>query len=242
MLNNHKAPPRPNTHAEHALINAILDNSFPPGSSLPGERTLAAQLGVTRPPLREALQRLARDGWLTVRQGKPTIVNDYLQDGGLNVLSSLVEHSEHLPPNFVTHLLEVRLNLAPAYTCAAVKHVPQVVGAVLGKHAQLEDSPQAMAGFDWKLHRCLTVASQNPIYPLILNGFADFYEQLAEVYFSSQEGREKSMLFYAELATAVANHDAQAAEEISRAAMRESLHLWQQTEAALLQNEGVNNA
>ncbi len=236
MLNQWTAPPRPNTHAETALVNAILDDTFPSGSTLPGERSLAVQLGVTRPTLREALQRLARDGWLTVQQGKPTIVNDYLQDGGLNVLSTLVQHSDQLPLNFVTNLLEVRLNLAPAYTRAAVTHAPQSIQPLLYTHALLEDSPSAMAAFDWKLHRCLTLASQNPIYVLILNGFADFYEQLAEIYFLSPEGRAKSKVFYAELATAVSNHDAQAAETISQAAMRESLRIWQESEPTRLNN------
>ena len=63
-MNEWLAPARPRAHAESVLLAAILDGTFPPGTTLPGERTLAAQLGVTRPTLREALQRLARDGWL----------------------------------------------------------------------------------------------------------------------------------------------------------------------------------
>ncbi len=70
---------RPSEHAESALVDAILDGEFPPGSVLPGERSLATQLGVTRPTLREAIQRLARDGWLTVAHGKPTVVNNFWQ-------------------------------------------------------------------------------------------------------------------------------------------------------------------
>ncbi|MEZ4517551.1 MAG: GntR family transcriptional regulator [Chloroflexota bacterium] len=114
------APTKPKDHAEHALLTAILDGTFAPGSALPGERTLAAQLGVTRPTLREAIQRLARDGWLTVNQGKQTVVNDYWEEGGLNVLGALVEHSDQLPPGFICQLLEVRLHLAPVYTGLAV--------------------------------------------------------------------------------------------------------------------------
>ena len=77
-MNNWSAPQRPNAYAEHSLIAAILDGTFPPGSTLPGERMLAVELGVTRPTLREAIQRLARDGWLTVRQGKATVVQRFL--------------------------------------------------------------------------------------------------------------------------------------------------------------------
>src|SRR5690606_10921121 len=105
---------------------------FPPGSSLPGERTLASDLGVTRPPLREAIQRLARDGWLTVAHGKPTVVNNFWTEGGLNVLGKLVEHHQSgLPPQFISQLLEVRLHLAPAYMRAAVFRAAPQVAAVL---------------------------------------------------------------------------------------------------------------
>ena len=57
-------PPVPvqmSAYVEQALLTAILDGTYPPGTALPNERELAAQLQVTRPTLREALQRLARD-------------------------------------------------------------------------------------------------------------------------------------------------------------------------------------
>jgi len=228
VMNNWTAPQRPNAYAEHTLITAILDGTFPPKSTLPGERTLATELGVTRPTLREALQRLARDGWVTVRQGKATVVNNYWQEGGLNVLSALVHHGDYLPPNFVTQLLEVRLNLAPAYTRAAIEHSPAEVSTFLLGYNHLEDTPASFAAFDWQLHRHLTMASGNHIYTLILNGFANFYEQLAHLYFTSSAARNGSRLFYATLARAVASRDAELAEQISRTAMLESIELWQQ--------------
>ncbi len=226
-MNNWSAPQRPSAYAEHSLIAAILDGTFPPDSTLPGERVLAVELGVTRPTLREALQRLARDGWVTVRQGKATVVNNFWLDGGLNALSALVHHSEHLPPNFVTQLLEVRLNLAPAYTKAAVINEPAEVTAYLLGIGQLIESPEAFASFDWQLHHRLTISSGNPIYTLIMNGFSDFYEQLARVYFMSSSARSNSRRFYSDLANAAANHDGELAEKVSQAAMLESIGSWQ---------------
>ena len=227
-MNNWSAPQRPNAYAEHSLIAAILDGTFPPGSTLPGERRLAVELGVTRPTLREALQRLARDGWITVHQGKATVVNNFWRDGGLNALSALVHHGEHLPPNFVTQLLEVRLNLAPAYTKAAVINAPADVTAYLQGASRLNESPEAFASFDWRLHHRLTIFSGNHIYTLIMNGFDDFYEQLARVYFTSGNARNNSRRFYADLANAAANQDGNLAEQVSRAAMLESIESWQQ--------------
>src|SRR5512136_2779504 len=54
-----EAPARPAELAETRLISAILDGTFPINSNLPAERELATKLGVTRPTLREALQRPA---------------------------------------------------------------------------------------------------------------------------------------------------------------------------------------
>ncbi|HRQ37176.1 MAG TPA: fatty acid metabolism transcriptional regulator FadR [Chloroflexota bacterium] len=226
-MNQWTAPQRPNSYAEHMLINAILDGNFPPGSNLPGERDLAVQLGVTRPTLREAIQRLARDGWLTVQQGKPTAVNNIWQDGGLNVLSGLVRHSEHLPPGFITNLLEVRLHLAPAYTARAVALAAAVLAEFLQSQATLPDEPAAFARFDWQLHRLLTQQCGNPIYGLILNGFTDFYEQLARLYFALPDSRAASQAYYAALASAVTQQDAALAETVTRQAMQQSMELWQ---------------
>jgi GntR family negative regulator for fad regulon and positive regulator of fabA len=222
------APQRPAAYAEEALVTAILDGIYPPGSTLPGERDLASQLGVTRPTLRETLQRLACEGWLTIQQGKPTRVNDLWREGGLNVLSALVRYSQRLPPDFVPNLLEVRLAMAPAYTRAAVERDPAPLIACLANQGNLDDTPEAFAAFDWTLHYTLTVASGNPVYTLILNGFAGFYEQMACLYFARPEARSSSRAFYAALLAAARHADAAKAERIARTVMQESIALWHQ--------------
>lgn len=222
-------PLRPVDHAEHVLITAILEGRFPPGSTLPGERELAAMLGVTRPTLREVLRRVERDGWVTIRQGKPTVVNDFWWDGGLNILSGIVRHSRALPPDFVPNLLRVRLDIAPSYTGLAVGRDPQTVAALLAGYESLEDTPPAFATFDWMLQRCLAVRSGNPVYAMILNGFTGFYEPLAQGYFALPDARDTSRGFYARLLEAAHRGDAGAAEQITRAVMQESINLWQRS-------------
>lgn len=221
-------PTRPRAHAESALLAAILDGTFPPGTLLPGERALAVQLGVTRPTLREALQRMARDGWLTVAHGKQTVVNNFWEEGGLNVLGKLVEHPAYLPPGFIGQLLEVRYQLAPAYTGAAVAAAGQAVAAFLAGAAALESAAD-FARFDWQLHHLLTVRSGNPIYTLILNGFRGFYEDIARRYFATEEARQLSRGFYAELRELALAGRAARAEALCRAVMRESLSTWEKT-------------
>jgi len=228
---NWSAPPRPAEYVEQVLIDAILDGTYPPNSTLPGERDLAEQLGVTRPTLREALQRMARDGWITIQQGKSTEVRDVWTEGGLNILGSLVHYGHKVPFDFVPKLLEVRLILAPAYARAAVANEERSdVITYLNTYVDLETEPRAYARFDWCLHHILTVASGNPIYTLILNGFEELYETMGYIYFALPEAMDSSQDFYADLLAAAQQSDPDTAEVTTRAVMAKSQVLWKEAE------------
>jgi DNA-binding FadR family transcriptional regulator len=72
-----------------ALMSKIFRGEFPPGSRLPAERQLAAQLGVDRTTLRMALKQLQRMNLLVARHGSGVEVNDYRIEGGLEVLAAM---------------------------------------------------------------------------------------------------------------------------------------------------------
>lgn len=228
-------PRRPAAHAEGQLVGRILSGAYPAGGTLPPERELALALGVTRPTLREALQRLDRDGWIQVRHGKPTRVRDIWREGGLNVLAALVRHGGPFPPNFVNNLLAVRLALAPAYARLAVAHHGAEVASRLDRPLRPVDDAEAYAAFDWALHVTLSALSENPVFTLIINGFGDVYAAMARRYFQSKRARQASFTFYDRLAAAAAKGNAGRAEVVTRAAMAESAALWVATEARLAQ-------
>lgn len=212
---------------EKRLVAAILEGRFPIASHLPGERDLARQLGVTRPTLREALQRLARDGWITISQGKSTRVCNYWEDGNLAVLAAIVDHRTQVPVDFVHNLLEVRTALAPVYTRLAVERRAPELAPLLDNILHPPDTAEAYAAADWELHYRLTIASGNPVFTLILNGFRTVYPVLAQVYFTQSTARQSSALFYAALLYHVRNADADQAERLVRVVMNESICLWE---------------
>ena len=94
----------------------------------------------------------------------------------------------------------------------------------------IEDTAEALASFDWMLHKTLTMNSSNPLYTLILNGFAEFYQNMAQIYFSTAEARDRSFCFYKDLIRTVKRRNPDAAEKISRIMMKESIAIWQKTE------------
>jgi GntR family negative regulator for fad regulon and positive regulator of fabA len=161
---NWTIPPKPAELTEERIVDAILEGHFPVSSNLPAERELAIQLGITRPTLREALQRLACDGWIEIRHGRPTRVRDYWHEGSLGVLSAIARRTQHIPENFIPNLLHVRILLAPEYTRLAVEQNAEKVIIITSASALLEDAAEVYAGFDWQLHHSLTVASGNPVF------------------------------------------------------------------------------
>jgi len=76
------------------MIELIHGGRLAPGQKLPAEVELARQLGVSRASLREALQRLAMEGYIARKRGIGTFVvgpKPFLMDAGIERLSSLTD-------------------------------------------------------------------------------------------------------------------------------------------------------
>jgi GntR family transcriptional regulator, negative regulator for fad regulon and positive regulator of fabA len=218
-------PVKPAELAENRLVEAILDGTFPINSNLPPERELAEKLGVTRPTLREALQRLSRDGWIEIHHGKSTRIKDYWQEGNLLILTAIAQHQDKVPPNFVENLLQVRLVMAPTYTRMAMQNSLNEVIHLFESLQSIEDTPEAFTERDLNLHKQLTVLSKNPVFTLILNGFGDLYHKMGLLYFSNPQSRDHSRSFYKKLLSAVLSNDFYLAEEVTRQVMADSIEL-----------------
>ncbi len=223
---NWDLPEKPAELAEKRIIKAILDGVFPINSSLPSERELANRIGVTRPTLREALQRLSRDGWIEIHQGKTTRIKDYWSEGNLNVLSSISKYPEYLSPNFVENLLQIRSLLCPTYSRMAVAHNPKAVINYLDDAPKVDESPETFSDFDFNLHLKLTQASGNPMFTLILNGFMHLFTEKAILYFQIEAARIHSRNYYQNLRDSFVDNDPLRVFELSEKVMNESLEIW----------------
>lgn len=225
MTKKFTKPLRPALYAEHAIITSVLDNRFPQGEALPSERDLADQLGVTRPTIRETLQRLSTEGWVTIRHGKPTVVNRYWRDGGLGMLGTMARYADYLPSDFITSLLEVRLSLLPDCGKAAAERKPDVLLDHLADKDGLQEDAEKYADFDWRLQELMVQSCGNPIYGLILNDFREIYTRLAAGYFLLPEARLSSGRYYRALDAAIHNN-AVGVYETVRDVMQESISIW----------------
>lgn len=95
------------------LLGELIDGDLAAGARLPSERRLAEVLGVSRPAVREALQRLAHAGFVDVRQGDTTTVRDFRRHGGLDLLPRLLVAGGGLDLAVARSILEARAYLGP---------------------------------------------------------------------------------------------------------------------------------
>ncbi len=195
----------PAAFAEHYIVESIWNNHFPAGSFLPAERELSELIGVTRTTLREVLQRLSRDGWITIQHGKPTKVNDYWQTSGLNILDTLARLDESGSLDLVWHLLETRTSMFALYLRRAITKHPKEIIRCLEKADIVADEPDSYIKYDWEFFHLLSRATDNPISTLILNGFKTFYFRFGKFYYSKNETRRLALDFYHQLLMMVRN-------------------------------------
>lgn len=218
---------RSSNEIEKEMINGIVQGKYRARSQLQTERELAAFYQVGRPTIREVLQRLHHGGWLTLRKGRPAIVNDYWKEGNVKTIVDIVQHCDEVPDAFVLYFLEMRIAITPQYVKKAVAlHHPKVV-ALLSKMDELKDDAEDIAVYDWELHKELAFLSENPIFLLTLNSFEAAYVKMAMKYFSINFCRKASLNYYKELMRTALQADAHQAEKLARAMMEKSYTLWE---------------
>jgi DNA-binding GntR family transcriptional regulator len=140
-------------HAE--LRRRILDGSLPPGSTLNQEQ-LAAELGVSTTPLREAIRRLGSEGLVTYRAHKDVVVIPV----GEADLADIYEIRERLD--------------ALAAQFAAERHTAVEGDRIRAARDALASSPEnEPLELNRRFHRAIYMASHNHLLVEILEGLWD---------------------------------------------------------------------
>ncbi len=147
------------------LEQRILEGSLKPGDRLPAERELAAELGVSRPSLREAIQKLASKGLLNSRQGGGTFVTAALEASFLDPWQAMVGSY----PNLREDMLEFRRMLeGQAAEWAAERATDADLQRLDHAYAQLQSAAEAgdvasRAAADIAFHQAIGEAAHNAL-------------------------------------------------------------------------------
>jgi len=113
------------------VLSEVVDGGLEAGEALPSERRLAEVLGVSRPAVREALQRMAQTRLVEVRQGGSTTVRDFKKHAGLDLLPRLLVRRGNLDLAVVRSILEARLVVGPGVAALAAERGGPALTATL---------------------------------------------------------------------------------------------------------------
>jgi GntR family transcriptional repressor for pyruvate dehydrogenase complex len=146
----------------------IVSGELRPGDRLPKEADLAAQLGLSRNSLREAVRALSLVRILDVRQGDGTYVTSLEPKALLDGLSFIVDlHHDKT----VLEFFEVRRILEPAATALAAQKIsPQTIDALRDHLAKVTDKSavEDLVENDLEFHRRIAEAAGNSVlYSLV---------------------------------------------------------------------------
>ena len=152
--------------AAQLLLTRIKDGEWTLGQRLPGETTLAAQLGVGRSTLREAIRELAGKGVLDSRQGAGVFVTALdVTDDWDTVLRSAN----------IASVIEARIAIeAEGAALAATRRTPadlRTIRRTLAARGVSGQSVPEHVDADMAFHRAVIAAAHNDVLTQLFDAF-----------------------------------------------------------------------
>ncbi|HLI02227.1 MAG TPA: GntR family transcriptional regulator [Acidimicrobiales bacterium] len=209
LLRDVTAGKRRGNVAYTAVRQMIVARTWPPGEALT-ETELARRLGVSRTPVREALQRLANEGYIAPAGGRGYLVIELSEQDVINVyrvravLEGLAAH-----------------DAATAITRAQLGGLEDLYEAMEDARGRMDD--QALAKLNSQFHHAVAGASGNTYLESTLNGMYDVFERFRPVALVQPGRRGRAAQEHGELIEALRARDADAARSVAERHVQRAL-------------------
>lgn len=199
--------------AADLLLARIRDGEWSLGAKLPGETTLAPQLGVGRSTVREAIRQLAGQGVLQTRQGAGVFVTalDVAEDWDLVLrradIAAVIEARIPIEGEAAALAAERR-------TSADLRAMRSALRLRNDRRSEIEEHVDA----DMRFHRSIVAASHNEV---LVGLFDDFVPRLRQAMVDMlrirrEFGSDADQDAHACVLEAIAGRDGDAARDHSR--------------------------
>jgi GntR family transcriptional repressor for pyruvate dehydrogenase complex len=154
-----------------ALSESLTGGDFKPGQRLPSERVLAEQYAVSRPVIREAMQRLRERGLIHVAPGSGSYLRETSALDWARPLDALGLHRSAT----TRQLVEARVMVEnQAATLAAARATPDELNDLRRVLAAFDSATNVIdrARFDIAFHAMIAKASHNPVIEMMFGAIA----------------------------------------------------------------------
>lgn len=153
------------------LRDHIRDGGLGPGARLPSETSISAELGVSRPVVREAMRSLAATGLIEMGVGRVATVSALSSDA----LREMLQNAVLIGQVDVSHIMEMRRGIEIDMARLAAEHCTADIAAeletVVADMTRSISDVGAYIALDLRLHLLLAKATGNPIYGMVLDAF-----------------------------------------------------------------------
>ncbi|MFL6156461.1 MAG: FadR/GntR family transcriptional regulator [Marmoricola sp.] len=208
------------------LLAEVVDGSLSPGDALPSERRLAELLGVSRPAVREALQRMSATRLVEVRHGGTTTVRDFQRYAGLDLLPGMLVRDGELDPAVARSIIEARFAIAPTVARMAAERAARAprasreslgtaLGALAGAGDPVGRQIAALAFWD-----AIVDLADSIVFRMMFNNLRLAYEPAIEALAALLDGEVSNTDGYRAISAAVLGGDGAAAHDRADALLR----------------------
>lgn len=191
----------------------VMDGELMPGDRLPSERQLAEKLNVSRTMIREAAALLEERGIVSVQTGS----GSYITEATIETVArtfSLYAQRKHVT---VAQMFEVRWMLEVENArMAATNILPKQIEQLALALKEMEETKTSLIKFtkaDIRFHQMLAYASQNPLFPVLLDTITDMLHEQALLATAVEGSLENALKHHRNIFQAIQNKDAQAARD-----------------------------
>lgn len=205
------------------LLGEVVEGDLAAGDPLPSERRLSELLGVSRPAVREALQRLSQARLVEVRHGGSTTVRDYRRFAGLDLLPRLLVRGGELDPRVGQSILQARQAVAPAVAALAAGNTHGDAAARLSPAVSAiadADSAEARQYAALEFWDAVVDAADSIVFRLMFNSLRLAYEPTISALGPVMEAEVDNVAGYRALADAIAAGDVEGARQRAEELLR----------------------
>ncbi|QIP87860.1 FadR family transcriptional regulator [Streptomyces sp. Tu 2975] len=210
------------------LRDRILDGSLPAGTALTAERDLAAEFGVNRHAVREAVKRLQQARLVEVSHGGRTLVLDWRRTAGLDLAVGIAEAGTGPAlPDLARDALEMRacIGADAARLCAArcSRRTAADVVEAAGRYALAGPDLTELGAADVAWWRLIVEGSGNLAYLLAFNTLVGGTLAVADVPIDLRTAELLDVEAHVRLAAHIAAREPEAAERLARELLSRSV-------------------
>lgn len=166
----------------------ILSGKLKIGDKLPTEREMADQMKVSRTIVNLGLNELQNKGFIKVVPRHGTYVDDYIRNGKLDTLMSIINYNGgSFDKKTFYSLMEFRLiNEGAGVYLAALNHTDEDIEHMeeLYREMVTSNSIEEVSEKLFDIHHVIFYATRNYIYPLVHNAFRNVSVVLTNTLFN----------------------------------------------------------